>query len=155
MWVIENEEIWQSIIDQNGQMEFDWLGIDKYGQIAIFSNLNSGFTPNCVTNSMTLYNELVSFIESLEKTSEAIKVAKGNGIYDEWEEFAQKGILGYDIEDVHSVYNPDRYHLLYKPTISINAKDYSDLEKFEPIIPVFNIEFKDFLTFDELKQAVN
>ena len=75
MWVIESQKIWQSIINQDDQMEFDWLGIDSLGQLAIFSTFNSGFTPPCVTHSMILYNELVEFIDRLEKTSPAINVS--------------------------------------------------------------------------------
>lgn len=154
MRIIETPAIWQSIKNQDDQLEFDWLGIDSLGQLAVFSNFNSGFTPACVTNSMILYNELVEFIDKLEKTSPAIGVAMVHANYNDWKEFAKKGLLGYDNENVHATIKPNRYHLLYKPAKPINAKDYSELKKFEPIIPVFKIEFKDYMTFDELKESL-
>ncbi len=154
MWIIENEGIWQSIINQNGEMEFDWLGIDKNGHIAIFSNFNSGYTPNSITKSLTLYNELAVFIEELDKTSDAINVHNGKGKYDDWEEYAQKGIFAYDNENIHTIGYPNRYHLIFKPKKPINYKEISDLKKFETIIPVFNIEFIDFLSFEELKNSL-
>ncbi len=103
---------------------------------------------------MTLYNELVTFIDALEKTSGAVKVTDGNGKYDDFEEFARKGIFGYDNENVHSIGRRNRYHLLYKPAKPINSTTPIDLRKFELIIPVFALEFKDLLQFDELKDAL-
>lgn len=135
-------------------MEFDWVGIDVNGHLAIFSSLNTAYTPACVTTSFKLYNELVSFVDVLAKTSSAIKVSNGKGNYSDWKKFAQKGLFGYDNENIHSTTNPDRYRLLYKPQTPIIAKYISVLRKFETIIPTFNITFSDFLTFEEMKKSL-
>ena len=135
-------------------MEFEWLGVDRSGQIAVFSSFSTGFIPPCVTGSMELFNELVNLVESIPYTSAPLKVTRRSGRDDDWENYAWKGMFGYDNANAHSSNKPDGYELIYKPSLPIIANVNIDLKKLESIIPVFNLVFSDFIKFDVLKQAL-
>jgi hypothetical protein len=154
MWKIDDEAIWKCITNPEYEMEFDYIGIDILGQVALFSTFNTGFIPDCVIRSRALYNDLATFLETLTVSSDALKIETKEGQYDEWEEYARKGIFAYDNENIHSTNNVDRYHLIYKLLKPINISGLSGLQNFKTIIPSFNLEFKDSLTFDELKNAL-
>ncbi|WP_149206766.1 hypothetical protein [Flavobacterium johnsoniae] len=71
-----DKEDWINIVNQTYDMEFDYLAIDKIGQIAVFSTFNRGYIPECVTSSLEKFSALDNYIETISMTSETVFIKK-------------------------------------------------------------------------------
>lgn len=153
MFLIDNDAMLESLKAQDDDMEFDWLGMDRNNQLGIFSTFNRGFTPSCVFQSRSKFNELAELIDSLQHCTAAIKVMKKDHNPVDWEDYANKGFFAFDNYDVHRTISFYRHDLLYKPLKPLLFQDVPGIAKFSDIIPVFNLDFGDDLRFEELQKA--
>ena len=144
---------WEDIKNQTCDYEFDWFGIDKFGQIAMFSSFNRGFRPKCVTKSLELYKELEETFESLEKMTSAIKITKENSRLDDWIEYSEKGLFTYDLQDVHRVTEKKQFDIFFKPEKPLTINELN-LEKFSETIPRFDFEFGTDLSFKVMEKGL-
>ena len=98
MW---NEKVWKVIVDQSGDVEFDWYAYDRLGNVAVFSSFGRGAIPTAAKTCRDAYNELYDLVEALPETTQAILVYDGAGSYDDWLTYARQGLFGYDYQDAH------------------------------------------------------
>lgn len=147
------ESDWENIKNQSCDYEFDWFGIDKLGQIAMFSSFNRGYRPKCVTKSLELYKDLEEFLENLEKTTKVIKLTKENCRLDDWIEYSEKGLFSYDLQDVHRVTEKKQFDIFFKPEKPVTINELN-LEKFSEIMPKFDFEFGKDLSFEKMKKGL-
>lgn len=152
MEYLTNED-WENIKSQNCDYEFDWFGIDKIGQIAMFSSFNRGFRPECVTKSLELYKELEETLEGLGKITSAIKITKENSHLDDWIEYTEKGLFSHDLQDVHRTTKKNQFDILFKPEKPLTINELN-LEKFSEIIPIFDFKFGTNLSFEKLEKGL-
>ncbi|WCO03549.1 hypothetical protein [Psychroserpens ponticola] len=152
MEFLTNED-WENIKNQSYDYEFDWFGIDKLGQIAMFSSFNRGFRPKCVTKSLELYKELEEILESLARTTNAIKITKENSRLDDWIEYSEKGLFSHDLQDVHRTTEKKQFDILFKPEKPLTINELN-LEKFSNIIPKFDFEFGTDLSFGKMENGL-
>lgn len=138
MW---NEIAWQVIVEQSGDVEFDWYGVDRLGHIAAFSSFGHGIIPKAVKNCRNTYNLLYDFIESLPHTTDAKLIYSGPGAYDSWLEYARQGLFAYDYADVHRRAPLGQYDLIAVPLVPIKLSDLKIVENLQAIIPFVDVEF--------------
>ena len=150
-----NREIteWEHIINGTYDMEFDYVAIDKTGQLAIFSTFNRGFKPKMVTNSFEVFVELDKLMETLPKLTEAIRKTESEGDYGDWKKYAELGFYSYDNSDVHRTNKLEQYDIIYEPKMPLKMESQTELKKFENIIPRFELVFGKNLKFSELKET--
>lgn len=147
------ESNWKNIESQYFDYEFDWFGVDKLGQIAMFSSFNRGYRPKCVTKSRELYIELEKFLGNLEKTTKAIKLTKANCRLDDWIEYSEKGLFSHDLQDVHRTTEKKQFDIFFKPEKPITINELN-LEKFSNIMPRFDFEFGTDLSFEKMEKGL-
>src|SRR3954467_958443 len=94
---------WNDIINQTYDIEFDFIGIDNLGQLAVFSTFNRAYRPACVTQSFEQFLLLDQLLETLPKTTTAIYAKQDNKAisYSDWKRYAELGFFAYDNQDVH------------------------------------------------------
>lgn len=142
---------WEIIIHQACNVEFDWFGIDKLGQVAMLSSFNRGYRPKCVTKSLELYKELEKTLKDLERTTNAIKITIEDCRLDDWIEYSEKGLFSYDLQDVHRTIKKNQFDILFKPENPLTINELN-LDRFTEIIPRFNFEFGDDLSFEKMEK---
>ena len=126
---IENK-LWEVMVNQTYEIEFDWIGIDSIDQIGIFSSFNKGFIPDCFKLSYSKYCDLADLINSLPDISDSIIVFTGQGIFTDWINFSKKGLFGFDYQDAHRVTKLNQYDLITRPLKALNANDLKTLVDF-------------------------
>ena len=147
------ESDWEMIKNQTCDYEFDWFGIDKLGQLAMFSSFNRGYRPECVTKSFDLYKELEEILKNLEKNTKAIKLTKEDFRLDDWIEYSEKGLFTHYLQDIHRVNEKKQFDIFFKPKKPITI-DELNLEKFSEIIPKFDFEFGTNLSFEKMEKGL-
>lgn len=142
-------------INQNEDMEFDYIAIDKLGQIAVFSTFNRGYIPECVTKSFEKFLVLDDYIEQLPKISESIlKKGKNETDFQDWIYYASLGLFAYDNQDVHRVEKLNQYDIICQPKVPLKIESTSLINDFEEIIPVFDLIFGEDITFESLQKSL-
>ena len=146
---IENE-LWEVMVNQTYEMEFDWVGMDKIGQVGIFSSFNRGFIPDCVKLSYSKYCDLADLINFLPEVTDSIKVNIGQGILTDWINFSKKGLFGFDYQDAHRVSKLNQYDLMTRPLKALKANELNALVDYKDIIPRFDFVFDNNISFDKM-----
>ncbi|PXY46091.1 MULTISPECIES: hypothetical protein [Flavobacterium] len=151
-----NREIteWEHIVNGSYDIEFDYVAIDRIGQLAIFSTFNRGFKPKIVTKSFEDFLKLDKFIETLPKIGTPIQKVDNDGNYDDWRNYAELGFYAYDNQDVHRTNKLERYDIIYQPKEPLTIENQTELKKFENIIPKFDLVFGENLKFVELENTL-
>lgn len=150
-----NIKDWESIKTQSSEMEFDWIGIDMSGKLALFSSFNVGFVPSNVTKSLKSYRELAIKINNLPSICAGEILLSDGGDYSFFQEYSEKGLICYDNMDVHREKNLNRYDLISIPRKPLTVYQ-AELESCLEIIPVFDLHFNSHITFSDLeKKLVN
>ena len=151
-----NREIteWEHIVNESYDIEFDYVAIDRIGQLAIFSTFNRGYKPKNVTKSYEDFLKLDELIQMLPKITKPIQKIKSGHIYDDWKKYAELGFYAYDNQDVHRTNKLERYDIIYQPKEPLKIESQIILKKFENIIPKFDLVFGENLKFLELEKAL-
>ena len=148
-----DKEQWTAIMDKTYEVEFDWLGVDKLGQIAMFSSFNKGFIPNLITKSFDKYQQLDITIDSLKIITQAILYTKRKGKFQDWILYSQKGFFAYDYQDAHRDTKLGQYDLISKPANPLTINKTFALAAFNDIIPKFDIIFNTDIAFQTLRKT--
>ncbi len=150
------KEEWISIINQSYDMEFDYIAIDKIGQIAVFSTFNRGYTPDCVTSSFDKFSALDINIQQLPIISETIFIKKdGNeNNYSDWKKYSSLGFYAYDNDDVHRTKKSLQYDIIYSPKSPLKIDLKSTIYNFIDIIPFFDLIFGEDIKFEKLEKSL-
>jgi hypothetical protein len=82
-------------------IEFDFLAADMYDSIAIISTAGFGPIPNFIMEHIKIYrnNSIYTYIESLNKITEAEIEIRTEHIVNEWVMAAERGIYVFDWSD--------------------------------------------------------
>ena len=88
----------KTLDDINGY-EYNWLGCDKSGQIALFSTAGSGYAPGVFLANIDIYDQAIDHILKLPRTTSARAFPKiGEGFQNTWKQVAERGIYSYDAD---------------------------------------------------------
>ncbi len=140
MW---NEKVWKVIVDQSGDVEFDWYAHDRLGNVAAFSSFGRGAIPNAAKTCRDSYNELYDLVEALPETTQAILVYDGAGSYDEWLKYSRQGLFGYDYQDAHRKTPQGQYDLISCPRTPIHIDSLCLSPQVHRIVPFVDVQFGD------------
>lgn len=151
----EQNSNWNNIVNQNYDAEFDYIAIDKIGQIAVFSTFNRGYKPTCVTSSLEKFLELDYYLNQLPKISESlyIKTDKNEIDFQDWVDYSSLGLFAYDNQDVYREKKLNQYDIICQPKNPLKIES-TLLENFKEIIPVFNLVFGGDLKFEILEKSI-
>jgi hypothetical protein len=119
--------------------EFDWLGIDRRGRVAVFANAGYGPLPEIV-------NERVADVEAaLERAGELPVIGSacnvgdpGGGGYSFWYSYSAKGFYAYDWR----VWDGP-YRRLSSPTVPVSIDRLPDQLQAVARLAVFPVDFAD------------
>lgn len=146
-----NQEMWDAVINKTYNLEFDWFGIDRIGQISAFSSFNSGFIPSQAILSLQKYSALEKIIKDLPKVSKAKLCTNCKGDFSDFVSYSEKGLFSYDYQDVHRQAKMNCYDLISQPEKPINITNVQGLDCLLEIIPIFDLVFNNNITFQELE----
>lgn len=96
--------------------EQDIFSIDKNGNIIVTIEL---------VNEYSETNELIQeYIESLPNISDIERIYKGDGIFDDWDDYAKKGITSYDNYDKKNILITKALNTLNIKSLPLNIQKY-------------------------------
>lgn len=108
----------KTLSDINGY-EYDWLGCDKSGQVALFSTAGSGYAPDVFLANTDIYDQAIDNILKLPKTTSARVFPKiRREFQNTWKQVAERGIYGYDAD-----FTNGNYKLVSIPNDAIYADE--------------------------------
>ncbi|MFK7971147.1 MAG: hypothetical protein AB8F95_12305 [Bacteroidia bacterium] len=145
-----SEESWKnSVILGGNYLELDWFGIDQNGLLGVFSSAGPGYIPEQVKASRLNYIELLSEIENLPFRFKPILKTREKGIFIDWMEYAQQGLIGFDYQDVHRVVKTAKYDLISIPETLLTVDELYIRKSLINLIPRFRIDFNQPKGIDE------
>lgn len=112
--------------EELGGREFDWLGVDIDGKIAMFSTAGVGFIPRTVIEGYKVYDAIFDEIESPNWGSESV-----------WDDYSKLGFYVYDWELNSGPYIKQRI-----PELSM-AKELRDKILSIKRLPQLNFRFSE------------
>ena len=116
--------IWNEIVNNGAySTELDWFGIDKKGNIAVFTALMNAPIPESVKSSFENYSNLFDYINSMKATTGSQLITLEKGDFQVWLRYARKGLYAYDFQDVHRAIPKKQYDLIAKPDQPLNISD--------------------------------
>jgi hypothetical protein len=151
MMPLITSEQWDVLINKIYNIEFDWVGVDKIGQIAIFSSFNAAYIPEKVLLSFEKYLHLSSAVNNLLDITESIIVTKQIGNFNDWSAYSKKGLYAYDYQDSQRTIKLEQYDLISKPKESLNIQSLGKIDSFIDILPLFNVTFQSDISFHDMK----
>lgn len=90
--------------------EFDWLAMDRVGNLGYFSTAGAGWIPESVLSEPEPFWDTLGYIKSLPIVSDAFRNGHIAPVGDEWVEVARRGIFALDWS-----YSTERYALAAAP----------------------------------------
>ncbi|RYE26631.1 MAG: hypothetical protein EOP45_03595 [Sphingobacteriaceae bacterium] len=150
-----DRETWTAVVNRTYEVEFDWIGIDRLGQIAVFSSFNKGFIPDKALLSFDKYKELDKLIDELPTITEAILCTRIKGDFKEWLSYSAKGLYGYDFQDAHREVRFGQYDLISKPEEPLTVTHIKTCDSVLQVVPFFDLVFGTYLSFNKLQLREN
>lgn len=148
-----NNETWNAVRNQSYDLEFDWFGIDKIGQISAFSSFNRAYVPKKAISSLEKYLQLQKLIIDLPNFTTAKIHTTEKGNFSDWISYSEKGIFGFDFHDVHRINKINQYDLITKPNEPLLVSSIDKINYLMDAIPVFNLIFENDISFNVLKNC--
>ena len=145
-------EEWTAVSKRETFIEFEWVGIDNIGQLGIFSSVSVGYIPAKVFASYETYAALYNFLLDRQSTTTAQIISKDSGRKDFWRDWAQKGLIAYDYQDVHRTEKFDQYDLIAVPGKALLAKEVPEMKVLDTTIPRFDLAFTGDISFDQMRE---
>lgn len=79
--------------------EYDWLGTDQEGNIALFSTAGAGYAPEAFLRDTESHDSAIEQILSMPATTEARhSPAVAPGCINTWRSVAERGLYAYDCD---------------------------------------------------------
>lgn len=138
MW---NETAWQVVVEQSDAIEFDWYAFDRCGFVAAFSSYGCGVIPSDCKLYRNAYNQLYELISLLPRVTDGLLVYSGLGHCDDWIQYSQQGLFGYDYQDAHRKTPLGQYDLITIPKEPIYIDQLQLTEELRRIVPFVDVEF--------------
>ncbi len=139
--MITKEDWEHHIVRDYDLREFDWFAIDRNWYPGVLSRVGIGYVPDSVKASYEDYLDIWETISSLPEISKAKQVSKGPGTYDDWLDYARKGLFAFDFQDIHRKEKTHRYDLLAKPLNYLPVQSMDIPQEIIEKIPVFDLSF--------------
>jgi hypothetical protein len=80
-------------------MEYDWLGCDSIGHMALFSTAGAGYAPDEFLRDTDAHDIAIQKILALPATTEArFYPAVATGLVNTWRLVAERGLYAYDCD---------------------------------------------------------
>ena len=119
--------------------EFDWLGIDRNGRVAVFSNAGYGPLPETVNERPADVDAALERAGELPAIGSAGTVENsGGGDYSFWYCYSAKGFYTYDWR-----VGGGPYRRLSSPTVPISIDRLPDKLQAVARLAVFSVDFAD------------
>jgi hypothetical protein len=119
--------------------EFDWLGIDRHGRVAVFSNAGYGPLPETVNERLADVDAALERADELPAIGSAANIENsGDGDYSFWYSYSAKGFYAYDWR----VWDGP-YWRLSSPTVPISIDRLPDQLQAVARLAVFPVDFAD------------
>jgi hypothetical protein len=119
--------------------EFDWLGIDRNGRVAVFSNAGYGPLPETVNERLADVDAALELADELPMIGSAGNVENtGCGDFSFWYAYSAKGFYAYDWR----VWGGP-YQRLSSPTVPISIDRLPDQLQVVARLAVFPVDFAD------------
>ncbi|MBK8252960.1 MAG: hypothetical protein IPK82_09855 [Polyangiaceae bacterium] len=93
--------------------EFDWLGVDEVGCVALFSTAGAGYVPEPVFTDTQALEGAIDAVLALPKSTEATfaPIIRAD-LINTWQLVAERGLYAYDCDP-----NGGPYELVAAPTV--------------------------------------
>jgi hypothetical protein len=87
-------------------IEFDWLGVDQRGHVAVFTTAGYGPLPKDVNLHLNDVDDAIDQLDRLPVIGEADQIVKpaSDGNYSDWYTYSAQGFYAYDWDDSHGPY---------------------------------------------------
>ena len=138
-----------------GNMDMEWYGVDKKGNVAVFCSGGEGNLPEFVCESEERADEIIEYFDRMKKTTSSMlmfpqtKVGRAEEVA---RDFSDKGLYYFDADDgtklgictFHEYYtkhscpqNPLKYELLPKHIKEILKHNFMEIEDFSLVDTVY------------------
>lgn len=119
--------------------EFDWLGTDHHGHVAVFSNAGCGPLPETVNECLADVDAALERADELPAIGSAGNIENcGDGDYCFWYSYSAKGFYAYDWR-----VGGGPYRRLSSPTVPISIDRLPDQLQAVARLAVFAVDFAD------------
>lgn len=99
--------------------EYDWLGCDSFGHIALFSTAGAGYAPVGFLCDTDAHDVAIQELLALPPTTEArFSPTTASGLVNTWRLVAERGLYAYDCDP-----NGGPYRLVAAPMIAAKVDD--------------------------------
>ncbi len=100
------EAHWAVLAANAGRLgeEFDWVALDRAGFLSTFSSAEEGPVPSSLWAWRIPYLTLAARFETLPSHRPIEKVFRGDGTYQDWWEYAYRGLFAFDYQGVDLVF---------------------------------------------------
>ena len=93
-------------LDDIGGYEYDWLGCDRLGQIALLSTAGIGIAPDVFLLDTDKYDQAIENIFKLPVSTSVVRFPEiGDELVNTWLLAAERGIYGYDASAPDGIYS--------------------------------------------------
>lgn len=100
-------------------LEYDWLGCDAEGFLALFSTAGAGYAPAAFLYDPDAHQLAIDSILALPPTTEATHSPEiGAGLVNTWRLVAERGLYAYDCEATGGP-----YHLVAAPRVAARREE--------------------------------
>ncbi len=77
--------------------EFDWLAVDEFGNVGLFSTAGGGYAPGPFLQDPEAHAAAISSVLSLPPTTQAVSYpAVAQGLANTWKRVAERGLFAFD-----------------------------------------------------------
>jgi hypothetical protein len=119
--------------------QFDWLGIDRRGRVAVFSNAGYGPLPETVNERLADVDAALESAGELPVIGSAGNTENsGGGDYSFWHSYSAKGFYAYDWGEWGGP-----YRRLSSPTVPVSIDRLPDQLQAVARLAVFPVDFAD------------
>jgi hypothetical protein len=121
-------------------IEFDWLGVDHHGQVAVFTTAGYGAVPVNVTQRLADVDEAVDQVGQLPVIGSGSNLVRrsADGDYSSWHAYSAKGFYAYDWQVWHGP-----YQRLSSPTVPVSINQLPEELQAVCRLAVFPMNFAD------------
>jgi hypothetical protein len=117
--------------------EFDWLGIDRHGRVAVFSNAGHGPLPETVNERLADVDAALERADALPVIGSAGNIENsGGGDCSFWHSYSAKGFYAYDWGEWGGP-----YRRLSSPTVPISIDRLPEHLAAAARLAVFPVDF--------------
>jgi hypothetical protein len=120
--------------------DFDWFALDRNGSLGVFATAREGPVPLPMWEDFERFQRLRTWVTGLPGLAPAVQVFPGGANYQDWCEYALKGLYAFDFQSDLDGSKPEGYDLIAQPTAALNVRDGAVAE-MAGWLPVLDVDF--------------